>query len=179
MVRYAKKSKAGLQAHAQLLVYDLLIYNKWKGMGALSSIDVTSQYHQLRLDISDSSYAALYVEVINRSLEPGEVSLHHYELLELIPNKISEGNSAQPMSIIVLLKCTSKFGSDTLFNCCAIASDTDQSKLIVYGFKYDGTVSETVLSNDPYALKLSNKTSYLLDILQKLSVNKMNHSNTN
>ena len=44
-------------------------YNKWKGMGTLSSIDVINQYYQLRLDIFDSSYATLCVEAIDRSLE--------------------------------------------------------------------------------------------------------------
>ena len=79
-------------------------------MGTLSSIDVINQYYQLRLDIFDSSYATLCVEAIDRSLEPNEVSLYHYKLLEFVLNKISEGNSAQLMSIIVLLKCMNKFG---------------------------------------------------------------------
>ena len=47
MVRRAKKSKTGLQAHTQLFVYGLFIYNKWKGMGTLSSIDVINQYLSL------------------------------------------------------------------------------------------------------------------------------------
>ncbi|MEC5377529.1 DNA repair protein RecO [Staphylococcus hominis] len=179
MVRRAKKSKTGLQAHTQLFVYGLFIYNKWKGMGTLSSIDVINQYYQLRLDIFDSSYATLCVEAIDRSLEPNEVSLYHYKLLEFVLNKISEGNSAQLMSIIVLLKCMNKFGFGAFFDYCAITGDTDQSKLIAYSFKYDGTISETVLNNDPYALKLSNKTFYLLDILQKLPIDKMNHFNIN
>ena len=55
--------------------------------------------------------------------------LYHYKLLEFVLNKISEGNSAQLMSIIVLLKCMNKFGFGAFFDYCAITGDTDQSKL--------------------------------------------------
>ena len=37
MVRRAKKSKTGLQAHTQLFVYGLFIYNKWKSVILISN----------------------------------------------------------------------------------------------------------------------------------------------
>ena len=40
MARRAKKVKSGLQANTQLFVYGLFIYNKWRGMGTLNSVDV-------------------------------------------------------------------------------------------------------------------------------------------
>ena len=82
MVRRAKKSKTCKLIHNSLCM--AYYYNKWKGMGTLSSIDVINQYYQLRLDIFDSSYATLCVEAIDRSLEPDEVSLYHYKLLEFV-----------------------------------------------------------------------------------------------
>ena len=104
MVRRAKKSKTGLQAHTQLFVYGLFIYNKWKGMGTLSSVDVINQYYDLRLDIFNSSYATLCVEAIERSMDSDDISPFHYKLLHFVLEKISSGNSAQLMSIIVMLK---------------------------------------------------------------------------
>ncbi|MCE5089802.1 DNA repair protein RecO [Staphylococcus devriesei] len=177
MVRRAKKSKTGLQAHTQLFVYGLFIYNKWKGMGTLNSIDVINQYYDLRLDIFNSSYATLCAEVIDRSMEQDEVSPNHYQLLHFSLENISKGDSAQLMSIIVLLKCMNRFGFTAFFDHCAISGDEDQSKLVAYSFKYDGTISQEQLMKDPYALRISNKTFYLLDILQKLPITKMNQFN--
>ena len=44
MARRAKKVKSGLQANTQLFVYGLFIYNKWRGMGTLNSVDVINQH---------------------------------------------------------------------------------------------------------------------------------------
>lgn len=179
MVRRAKKSRTGLQAHTQLFVYGLFIYNKWRGMGTLSSIDVINQYYDLRLDIFNSSYATLCAETIDRSMEQDEVSPYHYQLLHFVLEKIAEGDSAQLMSIIVLLKCMSRFGFTAFFDHSAISGDTDQSQLVAYSLRFDGTITEKELTQDPHALRISNKTFYLLDVLQKLPINKMNHFNIN
>ena len=55
-----------------------------------------------------------------------------------------------------------------------ITGNEDQSKLVGYSFKFDGAISEEVLYQDPHAFKLTNRSLYLLDILQKLPINKMN-----
>lgn len=174
MVRRAKKTKSGLQAHTQMFVYGLFIYNKWRGMGTLNSVDVINQYYDLRLDLYENCYASLSTEVIDKSMDKDDVSKTNYELLQFVLNKVSEGTSAQLMSIIVLLKCMSSFGFTASFNYCIVSGDTDQSKLIGYSFKFDGAISEAVANQDPHALKLSNRTLYLLDILQKLPIHKMN-----
>ena len=87
------KIKTGLQAHTQLFVYGLFIYNKWKGMGTLSSVDVINQYYDLRLDIFNSSYATLCTEAIERSMDNDDISPFHYKLLHFVLEKISNGDS--------------------------------------------------------------------------------------
>ena len=62
MVKRAKKSRTGMQANTQLFVYGLFIYAKLRGLGILNSVDVISQNYQLRLDIYESSYAALVLK---------------------------------------------------------------------------------------------------------------------
>lgn len=174
MARRAKKVKSGLQAHTQMFVYGLFIYNKWRGMGTLNSVDVINQHYELQLDLFESSYASLCTETIERSMEENEVSKYNYDLLYFVLTKIAEGTSAQLMSIVVLLKCMSKFGFTASFNQCVITGNEDQSKLVGYSFKFDGAISEEVLYQDPHAFKLTNRSLYLLDILQKLPINKMN-----
>lgn len=173
MVRRAKKSKSGLQANTQLFVYGLFIYSKWKGMGTLSSVDVIEQNYHLRLDIYESSYASLCAETIDRSIEADEISKNSYEMLHFVLDKIKQGISAQLMSVVVLLKCMTRFGFNAVFDRCVITQSDDQSKLVGYSFKYDGAISENVAYKDTHALQLSNKTLYLLDILQKLPINQM------
>ncbi|MBU0437824.1 DNA repair protein RecO [Staphylococcus succinus] len=173
MVRRAKKSKSGLQANTQLFVYGLFIYSKWKGMGTLSSVDVIEQNYHLRLDIYESSFASLCTEVIDRSIEHEEVSQYSYDLLHFILEKIKEGVSAQLMSVLALLKCMTKFGFNAIFDKCIVTGNTSQSDLIGYSFKFGGAISESARYEDPHALILSNKTLYLLDILQKLPIHQM------
>ncbi|WP_214336077.1 DNA repair protein RecO [Staphylococcus arlettae] len=177
MARRAKKNKTGLQAHTQLFVYGLFIYSKWKGMGTLSSIDVINQNYNLRLDIYESSFASLCTEVIDRAIENDEVSQFNYQLLSFVLQKVSNGVSAQLMSVIVLLKNMAKFGFSAIFDHCVLTKNTDQSTLAAYSFKYDGAIAESVIDQDPHAFKLSNRALYLLSILQQLPVSKMNNLN--
>lgn len=146
-------------------------------MGTLSSVDVINQYYDLRLDIFNSSYATLCVEAIERSMDSDDISPFHYKLLHFVLEKISSGNSAQLMSIIVMLKCMNRFGFTAFFNHSAISGSYDQSQLAAYSFVYDGTILESELYKDPHALRISNKTLYLLDVLQKLPIDKMNQFN--
>ena len=166
MARRAKKVKSGLQANTQLFVYGLFIYNKWRGMGTLNSVDVINQHYELQLDLFESSYASLCAETIDRSMEENEVSKYNYDLLQFVLSKINEGTPAQLMSVIVLLKNMSKFGFTASFDHCAITGIQDQSKLI-----------ESALYQDQHAFHLSNRTLYLLNILQQLPISKMNHLN--
>lgn len=69
------KVKTGLQAQTQLFVYGLFIYNQWRGMGTLNSVDVISQHYKLQMDLYVSSYASLAAETIERSMDEG--TLHH------------------------------------------------------------------------------------------------------
>lgn len=179
MARRVKKSKSGLQAHTQLFVYGLFVYSKWKGMGTISSIDVIEQNYNLRLDIYESSFASLCTEVIDRAIEPEEVSKSNYELLHFVLSKINEGVSAQLMSVIVLLKNMTHFGFNAIFDRCVVTDSKDQSKLVAYSFKFDGAISMNVLDRDPHALKISNKILYLLTLLQQMPIAKMNSLNIN
>ena len=131
-----------------MFVYGLFIYNKWRGMGTLNSVDVINQHYELQLDLYESSYASLCAETIERSMEENEVSKYNYELLHFVLTKISEGTSAQLMSIVVLLKCMAKFGFTASFNRCVITGNDDQSKLMGYSFKFDGAISQEVAYQD-------------------------------
>ena len=64
MVRRAKNQNRFTSPYATICVW-LIYYNKWKGMGTLSSVDVINQYYDLRLDIFNSSYATLCTEQLN------------------------------------------------------------------------------------------------------------------
>ena len=175
MARHAKKVKSGLQAHTQMFVYGLFIYNQWRGMGTLNSVDVINRHYELQLDLYENSYASLCAETIEKSTEENEVSQYNYELLHFVLTKISQGTKAQLMSIIVLLKCMSKFGFTASFDHCVITKSKDQSKLIAYSFKFDGAISSDVSYQDQHAFKLSNRSLYILNILQNLPINKMNN----
>ena len=78
-------------------------------MGTLSSVDVINQYYDLRLDIFNSSYATLCTEAIERSMDNDDISPFHYKLYTSYLEKISNGDSAQLMSIIVLFKMYESF----------------------------------------------------------------------
>ena len=62
--------------------------------------------------------------------------------------KISNGDSAQLMSIIVLFKMYESFWVYSIFNHSAISNSYDRSKLVAYSFVYDGTILESELYKD-------------------------------
>ena len=135
-------------------------------MGTLSSVDVINQYYDLRLDIFNSSYATLCTEAIERSMDNDDISPFHYKLLHFVLEKISNGDSAQLMSIIVLLKCMNRFGFTAFLITQLFQIAMINQKLVAYSFVYDGTILESELYKDPHAFRISNKTLYLLDVLQ-------------
>lgn len=177
MARRAKKVKTGLQAQTQLFVYGLFIYNQWRGMGTLNSVDVISQHYKLQMDLYVSSYASLAAETIERSMDEGDIAPYNYQLLQFVLEKIESGTSAQLMSVVVMLKCMKRFGFTSSFNRCAVSGNDTQADLIGYSFKFDGAISRQEASKDVHAVILSNKTLYLLDVLQKLPIDKMNSLN--
>ena len=68
-------------------------------------------------------------------MDNDDISPFHYKLLHFVlEKKISNGDSAQLMSIIVLLKCMNRFGFYSIFNHSAISNSYDQSKLVAYSF---------------------------------------------
>ncbi|HCY3066896.1 TPA: DNA repair protein RecO [Staphylococcus aureus] len=177
MARRAKKVKTGLQAQTQLFVYGLFIYNQWRGMGTLNSVDVISQHYKLQMDLYVSSYSSLAAETIERSMDEGDIAPYNYQLLQFVLEKIESGTSAQLMSVVVMLKCMKRFGFTASFNRCAVRGNDTQADLIGYSFKFDGAISRQEAFKDVHAVILSNKTLYLLDVLQKLPIDKMNSLN--
>ncbi|ARJ49878.1 DNA repair protein RecO [Staphylococcus lutrae] len=174
MVRRAKKVKSGLQATTQRFVEGLFIYNKWKGMGTLTSVDILHLNYELRQDIFAHSYGSLCVETIDRAMEPDEVQQGMYQLLHFALHRFQHGVSPQLIANIVMLKCITHFGFDIDLSQCVITGDTNPAHLSHYSFKYNGVIAQQVAYKDPKALPLSNKTIYLMLVLKNLPLTKIN-----
>ncbi|WP_353458352.1 DNA repair protein RecO [Staphylococcus coagulans] len=173
MVKRAKKVKSGLQATTQLFVQGLFIYNKWKGMGTLTSIDVIDLNYELRQDIYTNSYASLCLETIDRSMEVDEVNRNMYALLIFVFERIHKGVSPQLVANIVMLKCMSRFGFDVNLSQCVVTRDTHPGHFSHYSFKFNGVLSQHAAPQDEHAYPLSNKTIYLTQVLKNLPLNKI------
>ncbi|WP_086427671.1 DNA repair protein RecO [Staphylococcus cornubiensis] len=173
MVRRAKKVKTGLQATTQIFVQGLFIYNQWKGMGTLTSVDVLNLNYELRQDIYAHSYASLCLETIDRAMEADEINPSMYQLLNFAFDRLHEEVSPQLVANIVMLKCMTRFGFDIDLSKCAITGDTNPAHLTHFSFKYDGIITSEVTNRDPHALPLSNKTIYLTYVLKDLPLEKI------
>ncbi|UXR77328.1 MULTISPECIES: DNA repair protein RecO [unclassified Staphylococcus] len=174
MVRRAKKVKSGLQATTQLFVKGLFIYNKWRGMGTLSSVDVINSYYGLRVDIFTNSYASLCLEAIDGAMDTEHVDAQMYALLEFALTQIDEGLSAQLIANIVLLKCMTYYGFDINLTHCAVKNSDRPGEFVGYSFKYDGVLSKSAAHFDPHYMPLTNKAIYLMAILKQLPLSKIN-----
>ncbi|MCS4485551.1 DNA repair protein RecO [Staphylococcus americanisciuri] len=174
MVRRAKKSKTGLQATTQLFVEGLFIYNKWRGMGTLNSIDVLNSHYDLRMDLFTNSYASLCLETIDGALDAEQVDAQLYALLSFALTQIDSGVSAQLVANIVMLKCIYYYGFDINLTQCAIKHTEQPGEFVGYSFKYDGVISRAVAHLDSHLMPLSNKVIYLMAILKKLPLSKIN-----
>ncbi|EGQ0315452.1 DNA repair protein RecO [Staphylococcus pseudintermedius] len=174
MVRRAKKVKSGLQATTQIFVQGLFIYNQWKGMGTLTSVDVLNLNYELRQDIYAHSYASLCLETIDRAMETDEINPTMYRLLDFAFDRFQQGVSPQLIANIVMLKCMPRFGFDVDLSKCVMTGETNPAKLTHFSFKFDGIIATEVTHRDPHALPLSNKTIYLTYVLKDLPLDKIN-----
>lgn len=174
MVRRAKKVKSGLQATTQHFVKALFIYNKWRGMGTLTSVDVINSHYDLRMDVFTNSYASLCLETIDGALDTDQVDTQLYALLDFALSQIDEGVSAQLIANIVMLKCITYYGFDINLTHCAVKNTDQPGEFIGYSFKYDGVISKSAGHLDPHLMPLSNKAIYLMAILKQLPLSKIN-----
>ena len=174
MVRRAKKVKSGLQATTQHFVKGLFIYNKWRGMGTLSSVDVINSHYDLRMDVFTNSYASLCLETIDGALDTDQVDARLYALLDFALSQIDEGVSAQLIANIVMLKCITYYGFDINLTHCAVKNTDQPGEFIGYSFKFDGVISKSAAHLDPHLMPLSNKAIYLMAILKQLPLSKIN-----
>ncbi|MDO5374676.1 MAG: DNA repair protein RecO [Staphylococcus rostri] len=174
MVRRAKKAKSGLQASTQLFVEGLFIYNKWRGMGTLTSVDVINSHYDLRIDLFTNSYATLCLETIDGAFDADKVDPQMYALLTFALTQIDAGVSAQLVANIVMLKCITYYGFDINLTHCAVKNTDEPGEFVGYSFKYDGVISKTAAHLDPHLMPLSNKALYLMAILKQLPLSKIN-----
>lgn len=174
MVRRAKKVKSGFQATTQPFVKALFIYNKFRGMGTLTSIDVIDLNYNLRMDIYANSYASLCLEIIERSMEQDEINKHMYQLLTFAIERINQGVSPQLIANIVMLKCLPRHGISLQLDKCVITQSQNSEDLSAYSFKFNGVISKQVMYQDTHALPLSNKTIYIMNVLQQLKLSQIN-----
>lgn len=174
MVRRAKKVKSGLQATTQLFVKGLFIYNKWRGMGTLTSVDVIDSYYDLRVDLITNSYASLCLETIDGAMDTDQVDPQMYALLEFALTQIEKEVSAQLVANIVMLKCMTYYGFDINLTQCAVKHTEEPGEFVGYSFKYDGVISKSAAHLDPHLMPLTNKALYLMAILKQLPLSKIN-----
>ncbi|UEX91089.1 DNA repair protein RecO [Staphylococcus ratti] len=174
MVRRAKKIKSGYQATTQPFVKALFIYNKFRGMGTLNSVDVINLNYDIRMDIFTNSYASLCLEVIERSIENEEVEKGMYQLLNFALDRINEGVSPQLIANIVMLKCLPRYGITLELERCVISHSSDAKTFSAYSFKYNGVISKQMQHHDEHAVPLSNKTLYITNLLQHLTLTQIN-----
>lgn len=174
MVKRAKKIKSGFQATTQPFVEALFIFNKFRGMGTLNSIDVIQLNYNMRIDIYTNSYASLCLETIEQSIENDEVNQNNYQLLSFAIHRINDGISPQLIANIVMLKCLSRYGVTIQLDRCVLSQSTEAKTFTSYSFKYNGVLSEQSRHFDEHALPLSNKTIYITHLLQSLPLSQIN-----
>lgn len=174
MVRRAKKIKSGFQATTQPFVEALFIFNKFRGMGTLNSLDVIHLNYNMRVDIFTNSYASLCLETIERSMEKDEVNQANYQLLTFAIQRINNGISPQLIANIVMLKCLPRYGVTISLDHCVLSHSTEAKYFSAYSFKFNGVLSDQKRHLDEHALPLSNKTIYITHLLQTLPLTKIN-----
>lgn len=174
MVRRAKKVKSGFQATTQPFVKALFIYNKFRGMGTLTSVDVLDSNYNLRIDLLANSYASLCLEIIERSMDHDEISKQMYHLLTFAIDRINLGVSPQLIANIVMLKCLPRHGITLQLDKCVVTQSKQIEHFTAYSFTFNGILSKNAMYQDPHALPLSNKTIYITHALQHLKLDQIN-----
>ncbi|TDM04373.1 DNA repair protein RecO [Macrococcus carouselicus] len=174
MARNARKSKKFGSA-LDLFYENLFIFSQFRGMGTLTSVDTISSHYVLRSDIHRLTYAQYIAELIDRAIEEDEENKYCYQLLKFGLDKMTEGHQPAVVALIVSLKLMPLYGYKPNFYMSEVDQSTDAKTFTAYSFKYNSVITTAQIEHDPHAIRLSNRSLYLLNLLAELPLDQFSH----
>lgn len=176
MARNARKSSK-FGAGLDLFYENLFIFSQFKGMGTLSSVDTINSHYAIRNDIMRLSYAQYIVELIDRAIDENTQSKMLYALLKFGLNRIAKGDNAALIALFVSLKCMPFYGYTPNFKFSEHDGSLEHQDFIGYSFKYNSAVTKYIVEDDPHFIKMSNRSLYMLYLLDEIPINQVSNLN--
>lgn len=176
MARNARKStKYG--AGLDLFYENLFIFSQFKGMGTLSSVDTINSHYAIREDIYKLTYAQYTVELIDRALEEGESNPYAYKLLKSALSHMNDSDNARIIAMLISLKCMPLYGYVPNFKYSTFDGNMTHKDFTAYSFKFNSVVTNEALIDDPHAIRMSNKSLYLLFMMSEVPIENLSSIN--
>lgn len=178
MARNARKSSkygSGLD----LFYENIFIFNQFKGMGTLSSVDTLDSHYAIRSDIMKLSYAQYIVELIDRGITEEISNQFVYQYLKFGLDRISSGDNEALIALFVSLKMMPLYGYEPNFSYSTHDGSMNHEDFIAYSFKYNSVITQFGITDDPHAINISNRALYMLYLLNEVPIEKLKDMNIN
>ncbi|GGB04640.1 DNA repair protein RecO [Macrococcus hajekii] len=174
MARNARKSKK-FGSSLDLFYENLFIFSQFKGMGSLTSVDTLNSHYDLRTDIYKLTYAQYIAELIDRALEEDEENKQCYQLLKFGLDNMAADHQPAVIALMISLKVMPLYGYKPNFYMSEVDQSTDAQSFTAYSFKYNSVITTAQLESDPHAVRMSNRSLYLLNLLGELPLEQFSH----
>lgn len=171
VARGAKKVKSRISAMTQLFSHGEYTYYRTSQLGTLNHGELLSSHHALREDIQKTAYAAHIVELIDRMLAENEGSSYIFEQLIAALQAIEDDKDLQIVTHLFELKMLTISGyAPVMEQCVSCGSELSSG---VFSISIGGMMCTACRSQDPSAIRLSDKAYKLIRIMQQLDIRRL------
>ncbi|WP_428909163.1 DNA repair protein RecO [Niallia sp. Krafla_26] len=171
MASGAKKPKSRLAAITQPFTYGIFLIQKGSGMGSIQQGEIISSFRSIKEDIFLTAYAALLLELTDRSIEEKKSNPFLFQLLLQSLTYLDEGYDPDIIKNIYEIKMLNVLGLHPELNQCASCGGREGT--FVFSIREGGILCHRCVHIDPYHLKISRATVKLLRIFYYIDLDRL------
>lgn len=158
----------------------LFTYNRFKGMGTLTEVDVVEPFKRINNDFDLYSHAAYQMEIVTKGMEE-DSSPNFYKVLMKGFDLLENDNEKNAVTALVAIRMLPYYGARLNVDECAVCGNRNHKYFTHYSFKFHGVLCSHCTTEENLELSniISNRVLYFasfmkqvrLDNIESVSIN--------
>ncbi|MCF6092818.1 DNA repair protein RecO [Microaerobacter geothermalis] len=171
MARGAKKTKSRLSSVSQVLTHGIYLLHTGSQLGNISQGEIISSFQEIRQDLTKTSYALYYFELMDRLTEERERNTDLFELLLTTLQYLSAGKDEEILTRIFEVKILQASGYQPRLERCMKCQGNDLP--MFFSITEGGILCMACSRLDKDAVSLLPGTLKLLRLFQTIDVKRL------
>ena len=177
MVRGAKKTRSRHAGVTQLYTYGEYVFYKAHqgGMGSMNQGEILNIFRFVRNDLRMSTYAAYFVEMVDKLLQDGEASDFVFQQLKAALEALNEGKDPQIIAHLLEMKMYQFSGIAPSMESCAVCGcDMTQLKIEVgWSVSAGGVVCPACQSHTSQFVSIPTGIVHMMKIMKRTDLRQL------